>query len=117
MSVVTTIEDLRRQAQRRIPRAIFDYAGRGSYAERTIAANRADLARLNLRQRVMIDVSERSLATTMVGEDVALPLAIAPTGLTGLFHQNGEIHGARAAQKAGIPFCLSTMSICSIEDA
>lgn len=113
---VTSVADLRRIAQRRIPRAIFDYADRGSYAEQTIAANRADIERINLRQRVMIDVSERSLATTLLGEEVGLPLAIAPTGLTGLFHQNGEIHGARAAQKANIPFCLSTMSICSIED-
>jgi L-lactate dehydrogenase (cytochrome) len=113
---VTTVADLRRIAQRRIPRAIFDYADRGSYAERTITANRADIERINLRQRVMIDVSERSLATTLLGEEVGLPLAIAPTGLTGLFHQDGEIHGARAAQKANIPFCLSTMSICSIED-
>ena len=116
MPIVTTIADLRRLAKRRIPRAIFDYADRGSYAEQTIAANRADFAKINLRQRVMIDVSERSLATTILGEEVSLPLAIAPTGLSGLFHQNGEIHGARAAERQGIPFCLSTMSICSIED-
>lgn len=116
MTVVTNIQDLRAIAKRRVPRAIFDYADRGSYDEATIRANRADLAAIPLRQRVMIDVSERSLATTMLGEPVSLPLAIAPTGLTGLFHGDGEIHGCRAAQAAGIPFALSTMSICSIED-
>ncbi|MFC7395864.1 L-lactate dehydrogenase [Chelatococcus sp. GCM10030263] len=116
MEPITTIQDLRLLAKRRIPRAIFEYADRGSYDERTIAANRADLAALKLRQRVMIDVSQRSLATTIAGEPVTMPLAIAPTGLTGLYHRDGEICGARAAQAAGIPFCLSTMSICSIED-
>ncbi|MFA5121281.1 L-lactate dehydrogenase [Zavarzinia sp.] len=116
MPVVTNVQDLRLMARRRIPRAIFDYADRGSYDERTIAANRADLAALNLRQRVMIDVSGRSTETTMLGEKVTMPIAIAPTGLTGLFHGNGEILGARAAQNFGVPFCLSTMSICSIED-
>jgi L-lactate dehydrogenase (cytochrome) len=116
MTTVTNIQDLRAIAKRRVPRAIFDYADRGSYDEATIRANRNDLAAIPLRQRVMIDVSQRSLATTMLGEKVALPLAIAPTGLTGLFHGDGEIHGCRAAHKAGIPFTLSTMSICSIED-
>jgi L-lactate dehydrogenase (cytochrome) len=116
MTTITNIQDLRAIAKRRVPRAIFDYADRGSYDEATIRANRADLAAIPLRQRVMIDVSQRSLATTMLGEKVALPLAIAPTGLTGLFHGDGEIHGCRAAHKAGIPFTLSTMSICSIED-
>ena len=116
MPPVTNIEDLRLRARRRIPRAIFDYADRGSYDEATYRANRADLAALKLRQRVMIDVSERSTATTMLGERVTMPVGIAPTGLTGLFHADGEILGARAAQSFGIPFCLSTMSICSIED-
>jgi L-lactate dehydrogenase (cytochrome) len=116
MPPVTNIEDLRLRARRRIPRAIFDYADRGSYDEATYRANRADLAALKLRQRVMIDVSDRSTATTMLGEPVTMPVGIAPTGLTGLFHADGEILGARAAQKFGIPFCLSTMSICSIED-
>ncbi|WBV42103.1 alpha-hydroxy acid oxidase [Pseudoroseomonas cervicalis] len=116
MPPVTNIEDLRQIARRRIPRAIFDYADRGSYDEATLRANRDDLAALKLRQRVMIDVSGRSTATTMLGEPVAMPLAIAPTGLTGLFHADGEIHGCRAAQAFGIPFTLSTMSICSIED-
>ncbi|RTL90995.1 alpha-hydroxy-acid oxidizing protein [Ancylobacter aquaticus] len=116
MATVTNIQDLRAIAMRKVPRAIFHYADRGSYDETTLAANKADLAAIRLRQRVMIDVSDRSTATTMIGEKVALPLAIAPTGLTGLFHGNGEIHGCRAAQAAGIPFTLSTMSICSIED-
>jgi len=116
MPTITNIQDLRALAKRRIPKAIFDYADRGSYDEATINANRRDLQALNLRQRVMVDVSDRSTASTMLGQPVTMPVAIAPTGLTGLFHGNGEIHGARAAQAFGIPFCLSTMSICSIED-
>ncbi len=116
MGVVTTISDLREIAKRRIPRAIFDYADCGSYNEATLRANRADLDAIGLRQRVLIDVSERKVATSFVGQPATMPVAIAPTGLTGLFHRDGEIHGARAAQKFGIPFCLSTMSICSIED-
>ncbi|ONG55501.1 alpha-hydroxy-acid oxidizing enzyme [Pseudoroseomonas deserti] len=116
MPIATNIEDLRDIARRRIPRAIFDYADRGSYDEATLRANREDLAALKLRQRVMVDVSERSTATTMLGEKVTMPVAIAPTGLTGLFHADGEIHGCRAAHEFGIPFTLSTMSICSIED-
>ena len=116
MPPVTNIEDLRRIARRRIPRAIFDYADRGSYDEATLRANRDDLAALKLRQRVMIDVSDRGTGTTLLGEAVTMPVAIAPTGLTGLFHADGEIHGCRAAQAFGIPFTLSTMSICSIED-
>jgi len=116
MAQAACIQDFRVIARRRIPRAIFDYADGGAYAEQTLAANRRDLDAIALRQRVMVDVSARSLATTLVGQPVSLPLAIAPTGLTGLFHPDGEIHGARAAEAAGIPFCLSTMSICSIED-
>ena len=116
MPPATNIEDLRQRAKRNIPRAIFDYADRGSYDEATYRANREDLAALKLRQRVMIDVSDRKLGTTMLGEPVSMPVAIAPTGLTGLFHADGEILGARAAQAFGIPFTLSTMSICSIED-
>ncbi|HEY9215835.1 MAG TPA: alpha-hydroxy acid oxidase [Ancylobacter sp.] len=116
MATVTNIQDLRAIAERKVPRAIFHYADRGSYDETTIKANRTDLAAIPLRQRVMIDVSERTTATTMIGEKVSLPLAIAPTGLTGLFHGDGEILGCKAAHAAGIPFTLSTMSICSIED-
>lgn len=116
MSIVNSIADLRQLAQRRVPKAIFDYADRGSYDELTIQRNRRDLDALEFRQRVMVDISAQSLKTTLVGEPAAIPLAIAPTGLTGLFHANGEMLGARAAEAFGIPFCLSTMSICSIED-
>ncbi len=116
MAVINSIADLRDLARRRVPRAIFEYADRGSYDEITLRRNRADLDALELRQRVMIDLSQLSVATTVLGEPWSLPVAIAPTGLTGLFHGNGEIHGARAAQQVGVPFTLSTMSICSIED-
>jgi L-lactate dehydrogenase (cytochrome) len=112
---ITNVADLRALARRRVPRAFFEYADRGSYDEVTLRANRAALERIALRQRVMIDVDNRSFATDIIGQPVSMPLAIAPTGLTGLQHGAGEILGARAAAKAGIPFCLSTMSICSIE--
>jgi len=116
VKTITSIADLRTLARRRVPRAIFDYADRGSYDEVTLRRNRADLEALQFRQRVMIDLSQLSVATTVLGEPWSMPVAIAPTGLTGLFHRDGEIHGARAAEKAGVPFTLSTMSICSIED-
>lgn len=116
MREITHIAELRSIARRKIPRAIFDYVDGGSYDERTLHDNSADLAALRLRQRVMVDVSQRTLATSIVGEAASMPLAIAPTGLTGLVHGDGEILAARAAQAAGIPFCLSTMSICSLED-
>jgi L-lactate dehydrogenase (cytochrome) len=116
MPMILNIEDLRELAKRRIPRAIFDYADGGSYDERTIRRNAADLDAMTFRQRVMIDVSKISLATTFLGSPVSMPLGIGPTGLAGLFHADGEILGARAAAACGIPFCLSTMSICSIED-
>jgi L-lactate dehydrogenase (cytochrome) len=114
--VILSIEDLRALARRRIPRAIFDYADGGSYQETTLKANAADLDAIQLRPRVMIDVSDIKLATTLAGAQASMPLAIAPTGLCGLYHADGEILGARAAAAFGIPFCLSTMSICSIED-
>ncbi len=114
--MIQSIEDLRALARRRIPRAIFDYADGGSYQETTLKANAADLDAIQLRPRVMIDVSDIKLATTFAGAAVSMPLAIAPTGLCGLYHADGEIKGARAAAAFGIPFCLSTMSICSIED-
>jgi L-lactate dehydrogenase (cytochrome) len=114
--MILNIEDLRELAKRRIPRAIFDYADGGSYDERTIRRNAADLDAMTFRQRVMVDVSKISLATTFMGSPVSMPLGIGPTGLAGLFHADGEILGARAAAACGIPFCLSTMSICSIED-
>ena len=114
--IANSIEDLRQEARRRVPHAIFDYADRGSYDEVTFNRNLEDLAALQLRQRVMVDVSQQQLATTVLGEKWTIPVGIGPTGLTGLFHANGEMLGARAAQAFGIPFCLSTMSICSIED-
>ncbi len=116
LSRVTSIEDLRAIARRRVPRAFFQYVDHGSYSQGTLRANSADLARIKLRQRVAVDVSNRDLGTEIIGEKAALPLALAPVGLSGMQHGDGEIHACRAAQKAGIPFCLSTMSICSIED-
>jgi L-lactate dehydrogenase (cytochrome) len=116
MPVVTCIDDLREMAKKRVARAIFEYVDCGSYAESTLRANRADLESLALRQRVGIDVERRSTRGTMLGEDVAMPVALAPVGLTGLNWANGEILAARAAQRFGVPFTLSTMSICSIED-
>jgi L-lactate dehydrogenase (cytochrome) len=116
MPVITTIEDLRRVARRRIPRAIFDYVDRGSYDELTLRANRADLDAIALRQRVLIDVSAVSLKTSLLGEPVAMPVALAPAGMTGLIHGDGEMLAARAAEAAGTKFCLSTASICTIED-
>ncbi|HEY1724152.1 MAG TPA: alpha-hydroxy acid oxidase [Steroidobacteraceae bacterium] len=114
--VINSVADLRALAAKRVPRAIFEYADRGSYDELTLARNRSDLQAIQFRQRVMRDLTSLSVASSMLGEPVTMPLAIAPTGLTGLFYGDGEIHGARAAQAFGIPFCLSTMSICSIED-
>ncbi len=113
--VITNVLDLRELARRRVPRAFFEYADRGSYDEITLRDNRQALEAIRLRQRVMVDVDRRNLATTILGQPVSMPLAIAPTGLTGLQWGRGEILGARAAAAAGIPFCLSTMSICSIE--
>jgi L-lactate dehydrogenase (cytochrome) len=113
--VITNVLDLRELARRRVPRAFFEYADRGSYDEITLRDNRQALEAIRLRQRVMVDVDQRNLATKILGEPASMPLAIAPTGLTGLQWGGGEILGARAAAAAGIPFCLSTMSICSIE--
>src|SRR5438045_2064153 len=116
MRTMTCIEDLRQRARRRVPRMFFDYAEAGSYGEETLRANRADLERIKLRQRVLVDVSRRDLSTTMLGSRVPLPLALAPVGLCGMQWGDGEILACRAALAAGIPFCLSTMSICAIED-
>ena len=116
MQVVTCIEDLRLLAKKRVARAIFDYVDCGSYSECTLRANRADLESLALRQRVGIDVDRRSTSVTMVGQEASMPVALAPTGLTGLNWADGEILAARAAERFGVPFTLSTMSICSIED-
>ena len=116
MTVITTIEDLRQLAQRRVPRMFYDYADSGSWTESTYRANESDFQSIKLRQRVAVNMENRSTASTMVGVPVAMPVAIAPTGLTGMQHADGEILAARAAEKFGIPFTLSTMSICSIED-
>ncbi len=116
MPVITNIEDLRVLAQKRVPRMFYDYADSGSWTEGTYRANSSDFAKILLRQRVAVNMEGRSTRTTMVGQDVAMPVAIAPTGLTGMQHADGEILAARAAKKFGVPFTLSTMSICSIED-
>jgi L-lactate dehydrogenase (cytochrome) len=112
----TCIEDLRQAAARKTPRAFFDFVEGGSYTERTLQANSADFECIKLRQRVLIDVANRSMRSTILGEPVSLPLALAPVGLCGMLHGDGEILACRAAQAAGILFCLSTMSVCSIED-
>ena len=116
LSKMTCIEDLRRVAQRKVPRMFYDYADSGSWTESTYRANSSDFQDIKFRQRVLVDMEGRSLATKMIGEEVKMPLAIAPTGFTGMQHADGEILAARAAEKFGVPFSLSTMSICSIED-
>jgi L-lactate dehydrogenase (cytochrome) len=114
--VITTIEELRVLAKQRVPRMFYDYADSGSWTESTYRANESDFQKIKLRQRVAVNMENRSTASTMIGQQVAMPVAIAPTGLTGMQHADGEILAARAAKKFGIPFTLSTMSICSIED-
>ena len=116
MTVITNIEDLRRLAEKRVPRMFYDYADSGSWTESTYRANASDFHKIKFRQRVAVNMENRSTASTMIGQPVAMPVAIAPTGLTGMQHADGEILAARAAKKFGIPFTLSTMSICSIED-
>ena len=116
MTVITTIEDLRLLAKKRVPRMFYDYADSGSWSEGTYRANEADFQKILLRQRVAVNMEGRSTAAQLVGQDVAMPVAIAPTGLTGMQHADGEILAARAAKAFGVPFTLSTMSICSIED-
>src|ERR1043166_7844207 len=116
MKHVTCIEDLRQLHKQRVPKAFFDYADRGSYTEDTLRANSEDLQQIKFRQRVLVDVSRRDLSTTILGEPAAMPLILAPVGLLGMQHGDGEILACRAAQAAGIPFTQSTMSICSIED-
>ena len=115
-SVITNVEDLRLLAKRRVPRMFYDYADSGSWTESTYRANETDFQKIKLRQRVAVNMEGRSIRARMIGHDVAMPVAIAPTGLTGMQHADGEILAARAAEKFGIPFTLSTMSICSIED-
>ena len=116
MKHITCIEDLRLLHKRRVPKAFFDYADRGSYSEQTLRANHDDLQLIRFRQRILVDVSKRDLSTSILGEPSALPLILAPVGLLGMQHGDGEIYACRAAQAAGIPFTQSTMSICSIED-
>jgi len=116
MPPITHIEELRRLAKKRVPRMFYDYADSGSWTEATYRANEADFQRIRLRQRVAVDIAQRSTRVQMIGIDAAMPVAIAPTGLTGMQHADGEILAARAAEKFGVPFTLSTMSICSIED-
>jgi len=113
---ITCIEDLRELHKRCVPKAFFDYVDRGSYAEETLRANRDDLQEIKFRQRVLVDVSKRDLSTMILGETASMPLILAPVGLLGMQHSDGEIHACRAAQAAGIPFTQSTMSICSIEE-
>src|SRR5665647_1918194 len=108
MPVITNIEDLRVLAEKRVPRMFYDYADSGSWTESTYRANAADFQTIKLRQRVAVNMENRSTATTMIGQNVAMPVAIAPTGLTGMQHADGEILAARAAKKFGIPFTLST---------
>ena len=116
MPVITTIEDLRILAEKRVPRMFYDYADSGSWTEGTYRANEADFQKIKLRQRVAVNMENRTTQTQMVGQTVSMPVAIAPTGLTGMQHADGEICGALAAKAFGVPFTLSTMSICSIED-
>src|ERR1700738_2919901 len=116
MKHITCIEDLRQVHRRKVPKAFFDYADRGSYSEDTLRANRDGLQAIKFRQRILVDVSKPNLSTPILGEPAAQPLILAPVGLTGMQYGDGEIHACRAAQAAGIPYTLSTMSICSIED-
>jgi len=116
VTVITNIEDLRLLAERRVPRMFYDYADSGSWTESTYRANESEFQKIKFRQRVAVNMDNRSTAVTMVGQKAAMPVAIAPVGLTGMQHADGEILAAKAAEKFGIPFTLSTMSICSIED-
>lgn len=116
MPVITNIDDLKRIYQRRVPKMFYDYAESGSWTEQTFRENTTDFDKINLRQRVAVDMSNRTLETTMVGHDVKMPVSLAPVGLTGMQCADGEIKAARAAEKFGVPYTLSTMSICSIED-
>lgn len=116
MSVITTIEDLRQLAEKRVPKMFYDYADSGSWTQSTYQRNESDFQRIKLRQRVAVDMSDRTTATTMIGQTVAMPAALAPVGVTGMQHANGEILASQAAAEFGIPYTLSTMSVCSIED-
>ncbi|WP_428515001.1 alpha-hydroxy acid oxidase [Roseovarius sp.] len=116
MPVITNIDDLKKIYRRRVPKMFYDYAESGSWTEQTFRENTSDFSDIYLRQRIAVDMSNRSTATRMIGQDVSMPVALAPVGLTGMQHADGEIKAARAAEKFGVPYTLSTMSICSIED-
>ena len=116
MTVICDIRDLQKRARRRVPRMFYEYVDSGSWTQSTYRANESDFADIGLRQRVAVDITQRSVAGEMIGQPVAMPVALAPVGLTGMQHPDGEIRAARAAQKFGVPYTLSTMSICSIED-
>ncbi len=116
MTEILTIADLKDRARRRVPKMFFDYADSGAWTESTYRANEEDFHKIKLRQRVLVDMTNRSLASTMIGEAVSMPVALAPTGMTGMQHADGEMLAAQAAEEFGVPFTLSTMSICSIED-
>ena len=116
MPVITEIEDLKRLYKRRVPKMFYDYAETGSWTEQTFRDNTSDFDQIRLRQRIAVDMAGRTTKTKMIGQDVAMPVALAPVGLTGMQNADGEIKAARAAEKFGVPYTLSTMSICSIED-
>ena len=116
MPVITNIDDLKRIYRRRVPKMFYDYAESGSWTEQTFRENTTDFDKIRLRQRIAVDMAGRTTASKMVGQDVTMPVALAPVGLTGMQRADGEIKAARAAETFGVPFCLSTMSICSIED-
>src|SRR6056297_1371801 len=116
MPVITNIDDFKPLYRRRVPKMFHDYAESGSWTEQTFRENTSDFSKLLLKQRVAIDMTGRNLASTMIGQDVEMPVGLAPVGLTGMQCADGEIKAARAAEKFGVPFTLSTMSICSIED-
>ena len=116
MPVITCIDDLRRLHRRRAPKMFFDYCESGSYTEQTFRENTADFAQIRLRQKVAVDMTERSTESTMIGERVSMPVVLAPVGMAGMQCADGEIKAARAAERFGVPFTLSTMSICSIEE-
>ena len=116
MKPIVEVKDLQQIAKSRLPKMFYDYIDSGSWTETTYRSNESDFQKINLRQRVAVDMSDRSLASSMIKQPVSMPIALAPTGLTGMFRADGEMLAAQAAEKMGVPFTLSTMSICSIED-
>ena len=116
LTKITCLDDLQRIARRKVPKMFYDYADSGAWTETTYRANQEDFQKIKFRQRVAVNIENRNLRSKMLGQDVTMPVALAPTGSTGMQHPDGEILAARAAERFGVPFCLSTMSICSIED-